>query len=68
MPEQTSGWLKAGNERHTCGPLGCETVYAFIYRARQKSEVLWRYLTRRHKRRRPRRARPSRDTIRDRIC
>jgi hypothetical protein len=27
---------------------------------------LWRYLTRRHKRRRPRRARPSRDTIKDR--
>jgi transposase, IS30 family len=27
---------------------------------------LWRYLTRRHKRRRPRRARPSRDTIIDR--
>ena len=27
---------------------------------------MWRYLTRRHKRRRPRRARPSRDTIKDR--
>ena len=65
-PEQISGWLRAGNERRLRA-LGCETIYAFIYRARQKSEELWRYLTRRHKRRRPRRARPSRDTIRDRL-
>jgi transposase, IS30 family len=65
-PEQISGWLKAGNERRLRF-LGCETIYAFIYRASQKSEQLWRYLTRRHKRRRPRRARPSRDTIRDRL-
>ena len=41
-------------------------IYAFIYRTAQKAEALWRYLTRRHKRRRPRRARPSRDTIKDR--
>ena len=40
---------------------------AFIYRAAQKAEQLWRYLTRRHKRRRPRRSRPSRDTIKDRV-
>ena len=65
-PEQISGWLKAGNERRLRF-LGCETIYAFVYRASQKSEQLWRYLTRRHKRRRPRRARPSRDTIRDRL-
>lgn len=65
-PEQISGWLKAGNERRLRF-LGCETIYAFIYRARQKSEKLWLYLTRCHKRRRPRRARPSRDTIRDRL-
>ncbi len=64
-PEQISGWLKAGNERRLLG-IGCETIYAFIYRAAQKAHELWRYLTRRHKRRRPRRARPSRDTIKDR--
>jgi transposase, IS30 family len=64
-PEQISGWLKAGNERRL-RVIGCETIYAFIYRAAQKAHELWRYLTRRHKRRRPRRARPSRDTIKDR--
>jgi transposase, IS30 family len=65
-PEQISGWLKGGNERYLRG-IGCETIYAFIYRAAQKAEQLWRYLTRRHKRRRPRRSRPSRDTIKDRV-
>ena len=64
-PEQISGWLKAGNEPRL-GALGCETIYAFIYRAAQKAEALWRYLTRHHKRRRPRRARPARDRIKDR--
>jgi len=47
--------------------VGCETIYAFIYRAAQKAEQLWRYLTRHHKRRRPPRSRPSRDTIKDRV-
>jgi IS30 family transposase len=65
-PEQISGWLKAGNERRLRA-VGCETIYAFIYRAYQKAEQLWRYLTRRHKRRRPRRSRPSPDTIKDRV-
>src|SRR3981081_428457 len=65
-PEQISGWLKAGNERRLRA-VGCETIYAFIYRAFQKAEQLWRYLTRRHKRRRPRRSRPSRDTIKNRV-
>ena len=37
-----------------------------IYRTAQKAQALWRYLTRRHKRRRLRRARASRDTIKDR--
>ena len=64
-PEQISGWLKSGNEPRLRA-IGCETIYAFIYRTAQKAEALWRYLTRRHKRRRPRRARPSRDTIKDR--
>jgi IS30 family transposase len=65
-PEQIAGWLKAGNERRLRA-VGCETIYAFIYRAAQKTEQLWRYLPRRHKRRRPRRSRPSRDTIKDRV-
>ena len=65
-PEQISGWLKAGNE-HRLPAVGCETIYAFIYRAAQRAEQLWRYLTRRHKRRRPRRSRPSQDTIKDRV-
>jgi IS30 family transposase len=64
-PEQIAGWLKAGHERGL-RPLGFEAIYAFIYRAARKGEELWRYLTRRHKRRRPRRARLSRDTIKDR--
>jgi IS30 family transposase len=45
--------------------VGCETIYAFIYRSAQQAEQLWRYLTRRHKRRRQRRSRPSQDTIKD---
>ena len=64
-PEQISGWLKSGNEPRLRA-IGCETIYAFIYRTAQKAAALWRYLTRRHKRRRPRRARASRDTIKDR--
>src|ERR1700729_1940539 len=54
-PEQIAGWLKSGNEPRLRA-IGCETIYAFIYRTAQKP-ALWRYLTRRHKRRRPRRAR-----------
>ena len=65
-PEQISGWLKGGNERRLQA-VSCETIYAFIYRAAQKGRQLWRYLTRRHKRRRPRRSRPSQDTIRNRV-
>ncbi|MGH6845664.1 MAG: IS30 family transposase [Methylocella sp.] len=64
-PEQISGWLKAGNEP-MLRAIGCETIYAFIYRVAQKTETLWRYLPRRHKRRHPRRARPARDLIKDR--
>ena len=65
-PEQISGWLKGGNEPRLRA-VGCETIYAFIYRTAQQAEQLWRYLTRRHKRHRPRRSRPSRDTIKDRV-
>jgi IS30 family transposase len=65
-PEQIAGWLKGGNEPGLQA-VGCETIYAFIYRAAQQTDELWRYLTRRHKRRRSRRSRPSRDTIKDRV-
>ena len=65
-PQQISGWLGSGAEpglRAVC----METVYAFIYRARQKAEELWRTLVRRRRKRRSLRARPSRDTIKDRV-
>ncbi len=65
-PEQISGWLKSGAEPGLCA-LAMETIYAFIYRARQKAEELWRYLTRRRRTRRPLRARAPRDTIKDRV-
>ena len=55
-PEQISVWLKSGNELRLRA-IGSETIYALIYWTGQKAEALWRYLTRRHKRRRPRRAR-----------
>ena len=44
-PEQISGWLKGGNEPRLRA-VGCETIYAFIYRTAQQAEQLWRYLTR----------------------
>src|SRR4029077_1277993 len=65
-PEQIAGWLRGGNEP-ALWAVGCETIYAFIYRAAQQAEPLWRYLTRHHKRRRPRRSRSSQDTIKHRI-
>jgi IS30 family transposase len=64
-PEQIAGWLKASHETGLRGVCP-ETIYAFVYRARQKAEELWRYLTRRRRTRRPMRARRSRATIRNR--
>lgn len=64
-PEQIAGWLKNGAERGL-RKIGCETIYAFIYRAGQKAAELWRYLARRRKRRRPLRARPVREVIKNR--
>ena len=64
-PEQIAGWLKTKNEL-ALRVVGCETIYSFIYRAAQKAETLWRYLLHRHKRRRPRHARPARELIKDR--
>jgi IS30 family transposase len=56
-PEQIAGWLKRGEGR---GPRPVSTVYAFIYRAGQKAEELWRLLPRGRARRGRRRARQPR--------
>jgi transposase, IS30 family len=61
-PEQIAGRLRLGIEsglRAVC----TETIYGWIYRAGQKTERLWRFLTRRHARRRKPNARASRDRI-----
>jgi transposase, IS30 family len=61
-PEQIAGRLRLGIEsglRAVC----TETIYGWIYRAGQKTERLWRFLTRRHARRRKANARTSRDRI-----
>jgi transposase, IS30 family len=65
-PQQISGWLQSGAETGLRA-VAMETIYAFLYRAGQKAEQLWRYLARRHKRRRRPTARPSRDRIKDRV-
>ena len=64
-PQQISGWLQSGAELGLRA-VAMETIYTFLYRAGQKAEQLWRYLARRHKRRRRPTARPSRDRIKDR--
>ena len=65
-PQQISGWLQSGAEKGL-RTVAMETIYSFIYRAGQKAEQLWRFLARRHKRRRKPAARSSRDTIKDRV-
>jgi IS30 family transposase len=50
-PQQISGWLHSGAEPGL-RTLVMEPVYAFIYRACQKAEELWRYLVRRRVKRR----------------
>jgi IS30 family transposase len=65
-PQQISGWLQSGAELGLRA-IAMETIYAFLYRAGQKAEQLWRFLARRHKRRRKPAARRSRDTIKDRV-
>ena len=64
-PEQIAGWLKAGNESGLRG-LGTETIYRFIYRARQKLEKLWKLLPRGKARRGRRKRRETKSTITDR--
>jgi IS30 family transposase len=59
-PEQIAGRLRLGIEtglRAVCA----ETIYGWIYRAGQKAERLWRFLTRSHARRRKRDGRASKD-------
>ncbi len=64
-PEQIAGWLKRGEERglHT---VATETIYAFVYRAGQKGEKLWKLLPRGRAKRGRRRAREPRSTIAER--
>ena len=50
-PQQISGWLRSGAEAGL-RPVAMETIYAFIYRSDQKTDELWRYLTRRRRTRR----------------
>jgi IS30 family transposase len=65
-PEQVAGWLKRGIERGL-RTVCTETIYAWLYRTGQAGQKLWRFLVRKHGRRRPRGARASRDTISDKI-
>jgi IS30 family transposase len=65
-PEQIAGRLKAKPEkglRQICH----ETIYAFVYRSRQKAEKLWKFLVRRRVKRQPLRARRSKDRIKDKV-
>ncbi len=64
-PEQIAGWLKRGEERKL-GTVSFETIYAFIHRAGQKAEKLWKLLPRGRARRGRRRARQPRRTIAER--
>src|SRR5512134_2443758 len=64
-PEQIAGWLKRGEERGL-RPVATETIYAFLHRAGQKAEKLWRLLPRGRARRGRRRARQPRNVIAER--
>src|ERR671912_419604 len=64
-PEQIAGWLKRGEERGL-RPVCLETIYAFIHRAGQKAEKLWKLLPRGRTRRGRRRARQPHTTIAER--
>src|SRR5918993_1303367 len=64
-PEQIAGWLKRGEERQL-RPVSLETTYAFIHRAGQRAEKLWRLLPRGRARRGRRRACQPRNVIAER--
>jgi IS30 family transposase len=63
-PEQIPDCLKLEDERRLRA-MGRETIDAFMYQAAPKGQAMT--LSRRHKRRRPRRSRPLQDTIKDRV-
>ena len=44
-PEQIAGWLRRGEERGL-RTVATETIYAFVHRAGQKAEKLWKLLPR----------------------
>ena len=64
-PEQIAGWLKADNEPGLRG-LGTETIYRFIYGARQRPAKLWKLLPRGKARRGRRKRRETKSAITDR--
>ena len=59
-PEQISGWLKGGTERGR-RVVGCETIYAFIYRTSQQAEQVVALSHAPSQTPRPRRSVPSQD-------
>jgi len=61
-PEQIAGWLKRGEERGLRA-VSTETIYAFVHRAGQKGEKLWKLLPRGRAKRGRRRARQPRTAI-----
>jgi Helix-turn-helix domain len=61
-PEQIAGWLRRGEERGLRA-VSTETIYAFVHRAGQKAEKLWKLLPRGRARRGRRRARQPRNGI-----
>jgi IS30 family transposase len=64
-PEQIAGWLKRGEERGLRA-VSTETIYAFVHRAGQKAEKLWKLLPRGWAKRSRRRAREPRSTVAER--
>ena len=64
-PEQIAGWLRRGEERGLRA-ISTETIYAFVHRAGQKAEKLWKLLPRGRTRRGRRRAREPRSAIAER--
>jgi transposase, IS30 family len=65
-PEQIAGRLKRGVER-SLRYVSTETIYAWIFRPGQKAAKLWCYLPRGKAKRGRRRARDSKDRIKDKV-
>ena len=64
-PEQIAGWLRRGEERGLRA-VSTETIYAFVHRAGQRGEKLWKLLPRGRAKRGRRRARQPRSVIAER--